>query len=122
MNPAIHSSDSLTVRPSSKDVVAKYVYFRDGKDPTPEDVVNSETLEGRLREGFVRIRQLLVSSDFFYSLAHMQQTQYTMKSRSLSSVTSTTKLRSQIQIHHSHQSSYQSLGPYKARTPPPRPL
>lgn len=51
-------------------MVAKYVYFRDGKDPTPEDVVNSETLEGRLREGFVRIRQLLVSSDFIYSLAH----------------------------------------------------
>ncbi|KAG5943661.1 hypothetical protein E4U60_006543 [Claviceps pazoutovae] len=43
-----------------QNVVAKYVYFRDGKDPTPEDVVNSETLEGRLREGFVRIRQLLV--------------------------------------------------------------
>ncbi|KAK2603532.1 Zinc finger protein containing five transmembrane domains [Conoideocrella luteorostrata] len=43
-----------------RDVVAKYVYFRDGKEPTPEDVQRSEILEGRLREGFVRIRQLLV--------------------------------------------------------------
>lgn len=43
-----------------EDVVAKYVYFEEGRDPTPEDVRRSELLEGRLREGFVRIRQLLV--------------------------------------------------------------
>ncbi|POR34427.1 Protein BRE4 [Tolypocladium paradoxum] len=43
-----------------RSVVAKYVYFQEGKEPTPEDVQRSEMLEGRLREGFVRIRQLLV--------------------------------------------------------------
>ncbi|KAG5929159.1 hypothetical protein E4U42_006983, partial [Claviceps africana] len=43
-----------------RSVVAKYVYFRDGKEPTAEDIQRSEMLEGRLREGFVRIRQLLV--------------------------------------------------------------
>ncbi|TWU73050.1 hypothetical protein ED733_002602 [Metarhizium rileyi] len=43
-----------------RNVVAKYVYFSDGKEPTPEDIQRSEILEGRLREGFVRIRQLLV--------------------------------------------------------------
>lgn len=44
----------------SLDVVAKYVYFEEGKAPTKEDIHRSEVLEGRLREGFVRIRQLLV--------------------------------------------------------------
>ncbi|KAG6001899.1 hypothetical protein E4U43_001220 [Claviceps pusilla] len=43
-----------------RNVVEKYVYFRDGKEPTAEDIQRSEMLEGRLREGFVRIRQLLV--------------------------------------------------------------
>ncbi|KAH0526590.1 hypothetical protein TsFJ059_009891 [Trichoderma semiorbis] len=43
-----------------RNVVAKYIYFEEGKEPTPEDIVNSEILEGRIREGFVRIRQLLV--------------------------------------------------------------
>ncbi|CAM1506421.1 Fc.00g060620.m01.CDS01 [Cosmosporella sp. VM-42] len=43
-----------------RSVVAKYVYFDEGKDPTPEDVRRSEMLESRLREGFVRVRQLLV--------------------------------------------------------------
>ena len=40
--------------------MAKYIYYEEGHDPTPEDVERSEMLEGRLREGFVRIRQLLV--------------------------------------------------------------
>ncbi|CAD6446655.1 4e649bb4-d863-4f17-9e8d-6e258a16a71e [Sclerotinia trifoliorum] len=40
-------------------VVAKYVYYEDGEEPGVEDVQQSEMLEGRLREGFVRIRQLL---------------------------------------------------------------
>jgi hypothetical protein len=43
-----------------RSVVAKYVYYEAGHQPTPEDVLGSEMLEGRLREGFVRIRQLLV--------------------------------------------------------------
>ncbi|KAL7946093.1 hypothetical protein V8C42DRAFT_322450 [Trichoderma barbatum] len=43
-----------------RNVVAKYIYFEEGKEPTPEDIVKSEVLEGRIREGFVRIRQLLV--------------------------------------------------------------
>ncbi len=41
-------------------VVSRYVYFEEGQEPTPEDIEASEILEGRLREGFVRIRQLLV--------------------------------------------------------------
>ncbi|PNP85608.1 hypothetical protein FNYG_00664 [Fusarium nygamai] len=43
-------------------VVANYVYFDEGKDPTPETIRRSEMLESRMREGFVRIRQLLVMS------------------------------------------------------------
>lgn len=43
-------------------VVARYVYFEEGREPTEEDVQRSVMLEGHLREGFVRIRQLLVSS------------------------------------------------------------
>lgn len=40
-------------------VVAKYIYYEDGDAPNSLDVTNSEQLEGQLREGFVRIRQLL---------------------------------------------------------------
>ncbi|KAF4124373.1 protein transport [Geosmithia morbida] len=43
-----------------RSVVSKYVYFEEGMEPTPDDIERSEMLEGRLREGFVRIRQLLV--------------------------------------------------------------
>ncbi|ODA82317.1 hypothetical protein RJ55_00824 [Drechmeria coniospora] len=43
-----------------RSVVARYVYFNEGKEPTREEVARSEMLEGRLREGFLRIRQLLV--------------------------------------------------------------
>ncbi|KAI8687316.1 ArAE-2-N domain-containing protein [Fusarium sp. Ph1] len=43
-----------------RNVVANYVYFDEGKDPTPEVITRSEMLESRMREGFVRIRQLLV--------------------------------------------------------------
>ncbi|KAF4972415.1 hypothetical protein FSARC_982 [Fusarium sarcochroum] len=43
-----------------RNVVANYVYFDEGKDPTPDVVRRSEMLESRMREGFVRIRQLLV--------------------------------------------------------------
>jgi len=42
-----------------RSVVAKYVYYKEGEGPTEEDVTRSELLEGRLREGLVRIRQLL---------------------------------------------------------------
>ena len=42
-----------------RSVVAKYIYYAAGNEPGPEDVVRSEMLEGRLREGFVRIRQLM---------------------------------------------------------------
>lgn len=59
-------------------VVAKYVYYEKGEEPTKADIEQSgpaplpplfpnlllitylEMLEGRLREGFVRIRQLMV--------------------------------------------------------------
>ncbi|PHH60559.1 hypothetical protein CDD81_1564 [Ophiocordyceps australis] len=44
-----------------RSVVGRYVYFEEGKEPTAGEVEKSEILEGRLREGFVRIRQLLVS-------------------------------------------------------------
>ena len=40
-------------------VVAKYIYYTEGDEPGPEDVTRSEMVEGRLREGFVRIRQLM---------------------------------------------------------------
>ncbi|MCJ1248363.1 hypothetical protein MMC30_005580 [Trapelia coarctata] len=40
-------------------IVAKYIYHNQGHDPTPDDIVQSERLEGRMREGFVRIRQLM---------------------------------------------------------------
>ncbi|KAF7546762.1 hypothetical protein G7Z17_g8193 [Cylindrodendrum hubeiense] len=43
-----------------RNVVANYVYFDEGEDPTPDDITRSEMLESRMREGFVRIRQLLV--------------------------------------------------------------
>ena len=41
-------------------VVAKYIYYSPGEEPTPDDIVKSEMLEGRLREGFVRMRQLML--------------------------------------------------------------
>ena len=41
--------------------MSQYVYYEAGDEPTKEDIEASETLEGRLREGFVRLRQLLVS-------------------------------------------------------------
>jgi hypothetical protein len=41
-------------------VVSKYIYYEDGQAPGKEDIARSEELEGRLREGFVRIRQLMV--------------------------------------------------------------
>ncbi|KXJ89728.1 hypothetical protein Micbo1qcDRAFT_136774 [Microdochium bolleyi] len=42
-----------------RSIVSKYVYYEAGKEPTQEDIEASEQLEGRLREGFVRLRQLL---------------------------------------------------------------
>ena len=40
-------------------VVAKYVYYESGEEPQEKDIQQSEMLEGRLREGFIRMRQLL---------------------------------------------------------------
>ena len=40
-------------------VVAKYIYYNPGCGPEPSDIARSELLEGRLREGFVRMRQLM---------------------------------------------------------------
>lgn len=40
-------------------VVAKYIYYAQGEEPGPTDIARSEMLEGRLREGFVRMRQLM---------------------------------------------------------------
>ena len=55
-------------------VVAKYIYYTEGEEPGPNDIAKSEMLEGRLREGFVRMRQLMeltrheiVSCSPFYS-------------------------------------------------------
>ncbi|KAL9124691.1 MAG: hypothetical protein Q9217_006001 [Psora testacea] len=39
-------------------VIAKYVYYAEGEGPRPENIERSEMLEGRLREGFMRMRQL----------------------------------------------------------------
>lgn len=43
-----------------RSVLSTYIYYEDGCPPTADDIQQSELLEGRLREGFVRIRQLLV--------------------------------------------------------------
>lgn len=40
-------------------VVSKYIYYDEGHEPSSQDIERSEMLEGRLREGFVRIRQLM---------------------------------------------------------------
>ncbi|KAI0827786.1 hypothetical protein F5Y06DRAFT_226759 [Hypoxylon sp. FL0890] len=42
-----------------RSIVSRYVYYEEGDEPTEEDIRASEILEGRLREGFVRLRQLL---------------------------------------------------------------
>ncbi|GAW23476.1 hypothetical protein ANO14919_130350 [Xylariales sp. No.14919] len=42
-----------------RSTISQYAYYEEGNTPTEEDVKNSEILEGRLREGFVRLRQLL---------------------------------------------------------------
>lgn len=42
-------------------VVSKYIYYEDGHAPGEEDIARSEEIEGRLREGYVRIRQLMVN-------------------------------------------------------------
>ncbi|KAI1881073.1 hypothetical protein JX265_001313 [Neoarthrinium moseri] len=40
-------------------IVSKYVYYEEGEEPSKQDIVASEILEGHLREGFVRLRQLM---------------------------------------------------------------
>ncbi|KAI4107985.1 MAG: hypothetical protein L6R37_001267 [Teloschistes peruensis] len=40
-------------------VISKYIYYDSLHQPSAKDVERSEMLEGRLREGFVRIRQLM---------------------------------------------------------------
>ncbi|KAL8854552.1 MAG: hypothetical protein Q9221_000587 [Calogaya cf. arnoldii] len=42
-----------------RSVVSKYIYYAEEHAPSAGDIERSEMLEGRLREGFVRIRQLL---------------------------------------------------------------
>lgn len=42
-----------------RSVVARYIYYAENHAPGPADIERSEMLECRLREGFVRIRQLL---------------------------------------------------------------
>ncbi|KAL8749140.1 MAG: hypothetical protein Q9199_007871 [Rusavskia elegans] len=42
-----------------RSVVSKYIYYAEEQAPSAGDTERSEMLEGRLREGFVRIRQLL---------------------------------------------------------------
>ncbi|KAI1124754.1 hypothetical protein F5Y10DRAFT_248831 [Nemania abortiva] len=40
-------------------IISQYVYYEKGDAPTEQDIEASESLEGLLREGFVRLRQLL---------------------------------------------------------------
>jgi hypothetical protein len=42
-----------------RNVIAKYMYYNAGEAPGKDDLMRSEMLEGRMREGFVRIRQLM---------------------------------------------------------------
>ena len=58
-------------------VVAKYVYYEEGEEPKEADIERSEMLEGRLREGFVRIRQLLVNS--FHSSLNFSPVSYSKR-------------------------------------------
>lgn len=71
-------------------VVAKYVYYEKGGEPGKEDIERSgmleylhvslytkrstEMLEGRLREGFVRIRQLMVQLSTFSPMKGLRLT------------------------------------------------
>ncbi|RYP82810.1 hypothetical protein DL770_005520 [Monosporascus sp. CRB-9-2] len=54
-------------------IVSKYVYYESGDEPTKEDIEASEALEGCLREGFVRLRQLLVNPPVSTPLAGCEQ-------------------------------------------------
>ena len=40
-------------------VVARYIYYLETDPPASKDIERSEMLEGRLREAFIRIRQIL---------------------------------------------------------------
>lgn len=40
-------------------IVARYIYHDEGKDPTKEDIERSDMIDAKLRENFVRIRELL---------------------------------------------------------------
>jgi hypothetical protein len=51
-------------------VVANYIYYDEGQEPGKEEIAQSELLEGRLREGFVRMRQLLVRKIFKWPLLY----------------------------------------------------
>ncbi|KAI1748570.1 hypothetical protein F4782DRAFT_516558 [Xylaria castorea] len=42
-----------------RSTISKYVYYEEGNAPRKQNIEASEILEGRLREGFVRLRQLL---------------------------------------------------------------
>ncbi|KAI1175218.1 hypothetical protein F4777DRAFT_340427 [Nemania sp. FL0916] len=42
-----------------RSTISQYVYYEQGNPPTKRDIEASEILEGLLREGFVRLRQLL---------------------------------------------------------------
>ena len=70
-------------------IVAKYVYYDEGHKPQPEDMARSEMLEGRLREGFVRIRQL------------MELTQHEIVSKEGLDVHSTIDIRGSVFEHRS---------------------
>lgn len=60
---------------SYRNIIGRYVYHEEGAEPGPEDITRSELLEGRFREGFVRMRQLLVSFETFkYGTARAKMT------------------------------------------------
>ena len=42
-----------------RSVVSKYIYYSDGHEPNADDIRKSEMVESRLREGFIRIRQIM---------------------------------------------------------------
>ena len=42
-----------------RSIIAKYIYYPPSLPPSASDIARSEMLEGRLREGFVRMRQLM---------------------------------------------------------------
>ncbi len=77
-----------------RSVITKYVYYLDDDAPGPLDVARFELLEGRLREGFVRIRQLMELTRHEIRCEHPLTPRLTAPSSTPASASSITSFRS----------------------------